>query len=361
MKTGRWTKCMLVVAFFMLSIVSKVVAAEKAFYEGKTLTVLINYAAGGPTDVEGRIIAKHLAKHIPGRPTLIVQNMGGAGGVTATNYLGEVSKPDGLTLGYFTGALFHFQLKEGTRLEASKYPFISGVESVAVSYIRSDVPPGIKRPEDLIKAHRFKAGGLATGSSKDVRFRLSFDLLGLQYDYVTGYNSSSVARLAVQRNEVQYHDETVPGYRTQVEPQMVKAGMVTPLYYTDLVTPDGDVKSSADVPELLSFTQFYRKVLGKSPSGIKYEALKAANMSSTNMQRTLLLSPGSPAAATAAMREAVERLSRDEDFLAEAMKLMRFQPRFQIGEEGIKLYQQITQISPEIVTFLKDFIAQHKK
>jgi len=79
------------------------------------------------------------------------------------------------------------------------------------------------------------------------------------------------------------------------------------------------------------------------------------------MQRTLLLSPGSPAAATAAMREAVERLSRDEDFLAEAMKLMRFQPRFQIGEEGIKLYQQITQISPEIVTFLKDFIAQHKK
>ena len=361
MKTGRWTKCMLVVAIFMLSLVSKVVAAEKAFYEGKTLTVLINYAAGGPTDVEGRIIAKHLAKHIPGRPTLIVQNMGGAGGVTATNYLGEVSKPDGLTLGYFTGALFHFQLKEGTRLEASKYPFISGVESVAVSYIRSDVPPGIKRPEDLIKAHRFKAGGLATGSSKDVRFRLSFDLLGLQYDYVTGYNSSSAARLAVQRNEVQYHDETVPGYRTQVEPQMVKAGMVTPLYYTDLVTPDGDVKSSADVPELLSFTQFYRKVLGKSPSGIKYEALKAANMSSTNMQRTLLLSPGSPAAATAAMREAVERLSRDEDFLAEAMKLMRFQPRFQIGEEGIKLYQQITQISPEIVTFLKDFIAQHKK
>jgi hypothetical protein len=73
MKTSRWTKCMLVVAFFMLSIVSKVVAAEKAFYEGKTLTVLINYAAGGPTDVEGRIFAKHLAKHISGRPTLIVQ------------------------------------------------------------------------------------------------------------------------------------------------------------------------------------------------------------------------------------------------------------------------------------------------
>ena len=362
MKTVRRVKCTLVVGFFLIvSFVSNVVGAEKAFYEGKTLTVLINYAAGGPTDVEGRIIAKHLSKHIPGRPAVIVQNMGGAGGITATNYLGEVSKPDGLTLGYFTGALFHFQLKEGTRVEASKYPFIAGIQSLTVSYIRSDVPPGIKRPEDLVKAQRFKAGGLNVGGSKDVRFRLSFDLLGLQYDYVTGYNSSANARLAVQRNEVQYHDETLPGYRTQVEPQMVKTGMVTPLYYTDLVTPDGDVKSSADVPELLSFTQFYRKMFGKSPSGIKYEALKAANMSSTNMQRTMLLAPGSPAAATAAMRQAVEGLAKDEDFLAEATKIMRFQPRIEIGEEGVKLYQQITQVSPEIVAFLKDFIAQQKK
>jgi tripartite-type tricarboxylate transporter receptor subunit TctC len=361
MKTGRWTKCMLVVALFMLSIASKVVAAEKAFYQDKTLTVLINYAAGGPTDVEGRIIAKHLGKHIPGKPSVVVQNMGGGGGVTATNYLGEVAKSDGLTLGYFTGALFRFQLKEGTRLDASKYPFIGAVESVSVSYIRSDVAPGIKRPEDVVKAQRFKAGGLSSGSSKDVRFRLSFDLLGLPYDYVTGYSSSSTARLAVQRNEVQYHDETLPGYRTQVESQMVKTGMVTPLWYTDLVTPDGDVKVSADVPELLPFTQFYRKVMGKSPSGVKYEALKAANMSSTNMQRTILLSPGSPEAAAAAMRQAAEALSRDEDFLAEAKKVMRFQPRFQLGEEGVKLYKQVSDISPEIVTFLKDYIAEQKK
>lgn len=361
MKTGRWPNGMLVVAFFMLSVVSKVVAAEKAFYEGKTLTVLINYAAGGPTDVEGRIIAKHLSKHVPGRPSVVVQNMGGGGGVSATNYLGEVSKPDGLTVGYFTGALFRFQLKEGTRVEASKYPFIAAVESVSVSYIRSDLAPGIKRPEDIVKAQRFKAGGLSSGSSKDVRFRLSFDLLGLQYDYVTGYSSSSTARLAVQRNEVQYHDETLPGYRTQVEPQMVKTGVVTPLWYTDLVTADGDAKSSADVPELLPFTQFYRKVMGKSPSGIKYEALKAANMSSTNMQRAFLLAPGSPAAATAAMRQAVEGLAKDEEFIADAKKIMRFQPRFQIGEEGLKLYQQLTEVSPEIVTFLRDYIAEQKK
>jgi hypothetical protein len=54
-------------------------------------------------------------------------------------------------------------------------------------------------------------------------------------------------------------------------------------------------------------------------------------------------------------------LANDEEFLADAKKVMRFQPRFQIGEEGIKLYEQITQVSPEIVTFLKDFIAQRKQ
>ena len=77
-------------------------------------------------------------------------------------------------------------------------------------------------------------------SNKDLRFRLAFDVLGVKYDYVTGYNSSNDARLAVQRNEIQYHDENIPGYRGVVEPQMVKTGMVTPLYYHDVIRPDGN-------------------------------------------------------------------------------------------------------------------------
>ena len=244
--------------------------AERAFYQGKTLTMVINFAAGGPTDVEGRVIAKHLSKHIPGQPTLIMQNMGGGGGITATNYLGEVVKKDGFTLGYFTGSLFHQQVKDpGLRVDLAKFGFIAGVHGVTVSYIRTDTAPGVKRPEDFVKTTGFTAAGLGVSSSKDIRFRLSFDLLGLKYKYVTGYNSSSIARLAVQRNEAQYHDETLPGYRTGVEPQMVKTGMVVPLYYTDLVLPSGEIMISPDVPEVLPFTHYYKKLLGKEPSGIK--------------------------------------------------------------------------------------------
>ncbi len=333
-------------------------AAEKApFYQGKTLNIVINFAAGGPTDIESRIFAKHLSRHIPGQPSITVQNMGGGGGLIAVNYIGEVAKPDGFTAGYFTGALFQQQIKDqALRVDLSKFGFITGVHGVTVSYIRSEVAPGIKKPSDFVKAQKFRAAGLGVSSSKDVRFRLSFDLLG--YDYVTGYNNSSDARLAVQRNEAQYHDETLPSYRTQVEPQMVKTGMVTPLYYTDLVAPSGEILVSRDVPELQPFTHYYRDVFGKMPSGIKYEALKAANMSSTNMTRMVLMPPKAPSETIATLRKAFDSLSRDQDFLQDAIATMRFQPRFEVGEAGERLFQRASQTSPEVVNFLRKYIEE---
>ena len=79
-------------------------AAERPYYQRKNITFLINYAAGGPTDIEGRIVARHLAKHIPGNPAVVVQNMPGAGGVTGINFLGEVAKRDGLTMPFLPGS-----------------------------------------------------------------------------------------------------------------------------------------------------------------------------------------------------------------------------------------------------------------
>ena len=138
---------------------------------------------------------------------------------------------------------------------------------------------------------------------KDVRFRLSFDLLGLKYDYVTGYSSSSTAQLAVRRNEADYRDETLPFYRAAIEPQMVKTVNHFPLLHRfgfvrrrNYFTPD--------VPELLPFTHYYQQVFGKMPSGIDYDALKAANID-TNMTRLIMLPPNSPAEAIATLRQAI--------------------------------------------------------
>src|SRR5262245_54688405 len=337
-------------------------SAESPFYQGKNVGFLVNVAAGGPTDIEGRIVARHLAKHIPGNPTLIVQNMAGAGGVTGINFLGEAAKRDALTMGYFTGPYNHHMMKSSTlRADLMQLPFIASVGSVTVCYIRSDVPPGIKKPADIAKAERFRAGGLSFDSNKDLRFRLAFDILGLKYDYVTGYNSSNDARLAVQRNEIQYHDENVPGYRGIVEPQLVKAGIVTPLYYHDLIAPDGTMKKSPDYPELNSVTEVDTQINGKAPTGIKYETLKAANMASGNLSRVALLPPKSPKEAVLAVRQAFTSLSKDEDFLAEANKIMRFQPRFDVGEDGERLRDRVLKAPNEVVDFVRKYIDEVRK
>ena len=337
-------------------------AAQAPFYQGKNITFLINFAAGGPTDIEGRIVARHLAKHIPGNPVVIVQNMAGAGGVTGINFLGEAAKKDALTLGYFTGPYNHHMMRSSTlRTDLMKLPFIASVGSVTVCYIRSDVAPGIKKPTDIVKAERFKAGGLSFDSNKDLRFRLAFDILGLKYDYVTGYNSSNDARLAVQRNEIQYHDENIPGYRGVVEPSLVKAGIVTPLYYHDLISPDGNMRKSPDYPELNSFTEVYTQIFNKTPTGIKYETLKAANMASQNLSRVALLPPNAPKEAVGALRNAFMNLSKDEEFIAEAKKVMRFQPRFDVGEDGEKLRDKVLTAPNEVVEFVRQFIEQARK
>src|SRR5947208_15597659 len=82
--------------------------AQEPFYKGKRLTLVINFAAGGPTDIEGRLLAKHLAKHIDGEPLILVQNKDGAGGLVGTNFLGEVGLRDGTMAGYFTGAAWKY-------------------------------------------------------------------------------------------------------------------------------------------------------------------------------------------------------------------------------------------------------------
>src|SRR5437868_3044049 len=85
--------------------------AQEPFYKGKRVSLLINFAAGGPADIEGRLFAKHLAKHIDGTPGIIVQNKDGAGGLVGTNYLGELGPRDGTMAGYLTAAAWTYVIE----------------------------------------------------------------------------------------------------------------------------------------------------------------------------------------------------------------------------------------------------------
>src|SRR5713101_1327428 len=127
--------------------------ADDPFYKGKRLTILINFAAGGPTDIEGRLFAKHLARHIDGAPSIIIQNMDGAGGIVGAKYLGEVAPRDGSIAGYFTGTAFMYALDpERFRVDFRTYEFIATQPGTTVHFARTDVAPGLKLPTDIIKA-----------------------------------------------------------------------------------------------------------------------------------------------------------------------------------------------------------------
>jgi tripartite-type tricarboxylate transporter receptor subunit TctC len=341
--------------FFLACLVAPILAGEAPFYRGKTLTVLINFAAGGPTDVEGRLAARFLGKHIPGQPSIIVQNMPGAGGVTGTNYLGEVAKPDGLILGYFTNQFFNLLTADPTlRVDLAKFAYIASIEGVAVAYIRKDVAPGIQDAKDMIKAKSFKAGGLSLNSAKDVRFRLQLDILGIPHQYVTGYNSNSDARLAVERNEIQFFTEGTPGYRSQVQPRMVKEGVVLPVYADELVTADGEFKQSAEAPDILSFSQLHQQIFGKLGSGPLWETLKTINITHA-MQRVAKVAPNTPPEAVAALRQGFSQMIKDPEFIQEFKKVTRSDPNFQVGGEADKLIRKLVQTSPEVRNTIRKY------
>ena len=162
-------------------------AAQAQFYKGKTITMIVNYPAGGPSDLEGRIVALHLPAHLPGKPTIVVKNVGGAGGVIGTNQLGEAA-PNGETIGFFTLDIIAQLLgNPALRVNYSDFVLIAGVESPLVVYMRKDTPPGLNVATDMMKTKDFKALSLNVQNTNTLNQALSLDLLGLKYQAVPAY------------------------------------------------------------------------------------------------------------------------------------------------------------------------------
>jgi hypothetical protein len=143
--------------------------------------------------MEGRLFAKYLVKHIEGEPSIIVQNMDGAGGLVGASYLGEVAPKDGTYIGYLSGTSWLYVSEpERWRVDFRSYEFVAHQPGTTV--LRTDVQPGMRKPADIIKAKGLIAGGLSIDTSKDLRLRLGLDLLGVPFRY------SSAARSTCSRN-----------------------------------------------------------------------------------------------------------------------------------------------------------------
>src|SRR5262245_56268101 len=338
-------------------------AQSDAFYKGKRLTLLINFAAGGPADIEGRLFAKHFGKHIDGNPNIIVQNRDGAGGLVGTNYLGEVAPRDGTVAGYLTAAAWNYVVDPAAyRIDFGTFEFIAYQPANIVYFARTDTPPGVKDGASLLRATGLVAGGLAADSSKDLKIRLSLDILGVPYKYVTGFRSAAPARLAVQRGEINFFSESSPSYFGTIEPTLVKTGEAIPLWYDPVY--DGQTFAPfkpLDDQQVPNFVEFYRKLKGAAPSGLKWDVYRTSLAVDAAMLRTIVLPPGSAAPAVSALREAIERLNRDEEFARESLKALQFVPQYITGANLNAQVRSNLAVKPEIRSFVADFIKNPPK
>lgn len=361
MKVGDLLGVILALAGTVVAGLSTTPAAAQ-FYEGKRLTVVINYGAGGPTDIEGRLLAKHLVKHIPGKPDVVVKNQPGAGGIVGSNYMAQVAKPDGMTVAIFTPPTMSQLLGDpGLRADFSKFEWLAGVGQPQVCYLRKDAGQGKTEPTDLTKLSGFKAAGMRNTSSHDLRLRLALDVLGADYKYVTGYRGLAKVAAGVLQNETQFSCGSVPNYRSTVEPTMITPGIAASAYYYAPVDEDGSEEKFPDLAGIPTFKEFYGKVKGGEPSGIKWEALKVVNNLATYMLRGSFAPEGTPAEALADLRAAWAALPKDKAFVAEYSKAFKAPPKIILAEKARKHVDSIKTTDPKIVAFLKEFAATGKK
>jgi tripartite-type tricarboxylate transporter receptor subunit TctC len=340
----------------MLAFGAPTVMADEPFYKGKRLTVIINFGPG-PADIEGRLFARHIGKHIEGSPSVIVQNIDGAGGLTGTTYLGEIAPKDGTVMGHLTGMAWRWANDaERFRVDFKTYEFIASQRSTTVYYVRTDVAPGLRQATDIVKARGVISGGFGPDNAKDLQIRLGLELLGVAHQHVTGYRSSGNARLALQQGEINFYAESPPSYRSVVHPGIVKDGLAIPVWHNPEKEGAQLIASKQvaglDIPP---FHELYRSVKGVAPSGMLWDAFNTIWTISGSMLRVVALPPGAPPPAVVALQGAMVRLNEDKDYVDEALKVIGFVPEYTAGPGTNREVRKGLLIRPETKAFIADY------
>ncbi len=345
------------VAFAHLAWSAPVVAAP--FYEGKTVTILVGYGAGGASDLTARNIVQHLGQYVPGNPELIVQNMTGGGGIKAFNFLYERAKPDGLTLQF--GAFSPISQVVGAPGLRVKFDELTVAGATVtpgglVMYARSDaVPGGLTRATDLTKATDIKLAGIGPGAIPDVVGRLTLMALDTPFRYIPGYRGSIKVVSAVRTGEASMGIAPLSTYRQVIEPNMVSTGDAKGLMQWSILDAEGKDTVNKYIPELPVFEDVYREIHGKDPSGLAYEALKFNMYILGNASHLLWGPPGMPKEAVDAMRQGMKKAMSDPKLIEQQIKLSGYPQNWADPEVAQEVVKTVTTVSPELKQFMVDF------
>ena len=305
-------------------------------YAGKTVTIVVGYKTGGGYDATARLLARHLPKHIPGKPTVIVQNMPGANSIIAANHVYNVVKPDGLTVATFNRNLPIAQLTgvQGVKFDMTKFAWIGSAASEStILAIRADLP--YKSFEDLRKADREIVIGATGPGANTYDFPLLLkELLGVKLKIVTGYPSSADIMLAVERKEV---DGRAGSYSSIL--RFIERGLVRPLVRGRAVEPGIE---NLPVDENLA----------PNP---RAKAIMALRSAPEVVGRPYVMHPDTPAEHVKTMRQAFAAAIKDPELVAEGKKA-KMELEFVDGDEAVKVMKDVLSQPKDIVEEFSKYI-----
>ena len=275
------------------------------FYKGKTVTIVVGYPPASGYTLYGQMLAKYFPDHMPGRPTVIVQSMPGAGSIKAANYVYTVAPKDGTTLGVFSvGALIDelFGMST-TSFDSTKYGWIGNMdESVGVCVVKS--ASGVRKFEDLLQKETLFGGTGPSGGATQAAIALT-RLYGAKIKLIKGYPGAQDVVLAMDRGELQgVCGITIAVLKSRLSHQ-IAAGTLVPIIH-DAMKPHPELPG---VPSVYDFakTDDDRKVL---------DLLFGWRV----LGRPIASPPGIPAERLAALRKAFQDTMNDKRFIADAAK-----------------------------------------
>jgi tripartite-type tricarboxylate transporter receptor subunit TctC len=274
------------------------------FYRGKTLRMLIGYGPGGGYDIYGRLVAEFLPRYLPGNPSIVAQNMPGAGSFVAAKYLYEVAPKDGTVFGSLAQTLALDSLtRKNAKLDVATMPYVGRV--VTNIDTGAALPKtGIKSFED-VRAKQYNVGA-SGGGSTTVLFPTALNTYaGAKFKLVRGYSGTVDILLAVERGEVDIVGAYgLPGILAS-HPGWLSRGEATILYQASL-------KRHHLLPNVPTLPELAQSNEGR-------EVLRAA-ASTGEIGRSILTTPGVPAERLAALRTAFQAMLKDPTFLSACEK-----------------------------------------
>jgi tripartite-type tricarboxylate transporter receptor subunit TctC len=316
--------------------------AQESFYKGKTLRIVVGTSAGGGYDTFTRTIARHFGKHIPGNPTVIVENMPGAGHRIGANHVYRVAKPDGLTLGHFQGSLFLAQALGDKNIEfdSLKFEFIGAPvrDTRACAVTKAS---GITSMESWYASKTpLKLGGIGLGATEETP-RMLRAALGLPIQVVSGYKGTAEIRMAAESGEIAGGCWTWDSIKATWSAAIRSGDAVVLLQILSKPHPE-----LPNVPLAISYAK----------SDEARQLIQVGIQDPSGYSRPYVTPPGTPKNRVQLLRKAFQETMTDSEFLADAKKSkLDIDPVS--AEELEKTVAGLFKLNPSLVAKLKEIFS----